>query len=217
MPFSPANFTRNAAIVAAAITTAALAGRYAYSGLFPNLIPKNFGTVVEGSLYRSGELTPTATRLVAERHDIKTIIDLGAHEPGSSEEHRAQATADALGLTRIVFDLEGDATGDPNSYVDTLRLVQDPANQPVLVHCAAGAQRTGCFVMLYRHLIEGVPANDAMSEATNYRHDPSDTPEVPAMFLEYKDAVRARLNDPSLPPIPYDGEAAQRAKLGTGD
>src|SRR5690606_7957604 len=89
-------------------------------GVWPHVAPKNFGVVhVEGGaeggegrrqVYRSGELTVAATAKVVERYGIRTIVDLGTHEPGTPEERIAQKTAEALGLTRYRFDLEGDAT-----------------------------------------------------------------------------------------------------------
>ncbi|MEN0019548.1 MAG: tyrosine-protein phosphatase [Planctomycetota bacterium] len=142
--------------------------------IHPNLFPKRFGVVVDDAIYRSGELTPASTRLVVERHGIRTIVDLGAHEPGTREEALAQATADALGVRRIVMNLEGDATGDPNYYVDALEIMTDASLHPVLVHCAAGSQRTGCAVAMYRQIFEGESFDDAYRESWEYDHDPDD-------------------------------------------
>ncbi|MCA9298772.1 MAG: tyrosine-protein phosphatase [Phycisphaerales bacterium] len=162
------------------------------TGLKPELLPKNFGVVEPGRLYRSGELTPGSTKLVAERFHIRTIIDLGAHEPGSKEEALAQETARTLGLERFRFNLEGDARGDPNHYLEALRLMTDPARQPVLVHCAAGSQRTGCAIALYRHIVEDVDLEEAYDEASEYRHDPKGNPHLKAMLdtwaLKIRDA-----------------------------
>lgn len=146
----------------------------AWAAIAPNLAPKRFAEVVPGVLYRAGEGTPAATRRVVEAHGIRTIIDLGAHEPGSHEEDLAQRTAEALAVRRVRFNLYGDARGDPNDYAEALRLASDPANQPVLVHCGAGAQRTGCFVALHRHIIEGWELDRAYTEATRYGHDADD-------------------------------------------
>jgi hypothetical protein len=139
----------------------------------PNIVPKNFGVVEEGKLYRSGELTPSATeRVVVERH-IKTIIDLGGYSDDPAADRVAQRTADALGVERRVFRLEGDGTGNPNAYVEALRIITDPAKQPALVHCSAGSQRTGACVLLYREIVQGKPFPGEMSEAYEHGHDPA--------------------------------------------
>lgn len=154
-----------------------------------NRIPKNFGIVDEGKIYRSGELTPAAMERVFREHRIKTVIDLGAFEPGSGEEARAERIAKAMGVTRYAMRLEGDATGNPNYYVQALRIMNDPANQPVLVHCSAGTQRTGCLVMLHRHIIEGKSYDSVFHEAVEHRHDPRDNPHLLLMLAEWSDRI----------------------------
>lgn len=155
----------------------------------PNLFPKNFGVVDEGKVYRSGELTPAAFKLLRERHGIKTIIDLGTHEPGTADENREKRTAELLGISRHVFNLEGDSTGNPNEYVEALRLMTDPANQPVLVHCGAGSERTGMAVVLYRHITQDTPIDEAYKECSEFHHDPKRNPHLPEMLHEWGDKI----------------------------
>lgn len=143
-----------------------------FAKLRHDVFPENFGVVKDHAVYRSADLTPAATVRVHDEYKIKTIVDLGAFEPGSVKERLAEETALALGVERHVFRLEGDGTGNPNAYVDALRIMTDPAKQPVLVHCAAGAQRTGACIVLYRNLIEGVPFNAAYDESLRYGHNP---------------------------------------------
>lgn len=168
-------------------------------GIWPHVAPKNFGVVhVEGGaeggaggrqVYRSGELTVAATAKVVERYGIRTIVDLGAHEPGTPEERIAQKTAEALGVKRYRLDLEGDATGDPNEYVRALRILTDPEAQPVLVHCAAGAERTGCIAALYRQVEQGWDEDLAYGEASNYGHSSERNPRLRHVLDFYGDAI----------------------------
>jgi protein tyrosine/serine phosphatase len=139
----------------------------------PNLIPKNFGVVDAGKLYRSGELTPAATKRVVEENHIKTIVDLGAYDVDPAGERIADRTAASLGVERHVFRLNGDGTGNPNAYVEALRILTDPAKQPALVHCSAGSQRTSACVLLYREIVQGKPFLADMSEALEHGHDPA--------------------------------------------
>ena len=39
-----------------------------------------------------------------------------------------------------------DGRANPNGYLTVLRILADPANQPALVHCAGGTERTGAAV-----------------------------------------------------------------------
>lgn len=169
--------------------TLALCGvAYAYA-VHPNLFPKNFGVVDDGRLYRAGELTPAATRTVVEQNHIKTIIDLGAYDKDPAGERAAERTAKALGVERHVFRLEGDGRGNPNAYVEALRIITDPARQPVLVHCSAGAQRTGACVILYRTIVQGKNRADVMTEAYTHQHDPADNPFLKPYLDEWAEQI----------------------------
>lgn len=185
-----------------------LAGAWAFWHLAvrEHVVPKNFGVVEAGKVYRSGGLTPAATERVVRRHGIRTIIDLGTYEPGMPGERRSQRTADILGVERFVMDLEGDSTGNPNYYVQALRLMTDPAKQPVLVHCGAGSERTGCAVMLYRQIEFGESVRDALPAARLHRHDPGRNPLVLVTLADWGDAIIKAFRDggqiPGVDPLP---------------
>jgi hypothetical protein len=186
---------RRALLVAMAIGACAWIFRV---GVRDHVWARNFGVVADGEVYRAGRLTPVATRRIVERRGIRTIIDLGAYHPGSAEERRAQRTADALGVTRYRLDLEGDATGNPNEYAHALRLIDDPRNRPVLVHCSAGSERTGCLVAIYRASTERIaldaPTIDRlMREANRYRD--SRQPDLRGMLEVWGQRILEALHD----------------------
>jgi protein tyrosine/serine phosphatase len=169
---------------------AALGGAWFYRyAVRDNLFPKNFGVVEEGKVYRSGGLTPGALASVVRKHGIRTIVDLGAWEAGSEGDRREQRSAEALGIERYRFELVGDGTGNPNHYVSTLRLLTDPAKQPVLVHCGAGAERTGVAVILYRRVTRGTPIEEAYEEAKQYRHRPERNPQLRRVLDRYAQLI----------------------------
>lgn len=145
---------------------------------WPHVVPKNFGVVAPGKVYRSGELTTAALADVIEDHGIRTIIDFGAWDEGSQRDRLEARTAETLGVERHVFRLYGDGTGDPTMYLHALRIMNDPAKQPVLVHCGAGAERTGCAVVLYRHIVQGIDVDRAYEEARSFEHDPARNPKL---------------------------------------
>ncbi len=169
---------------------AALAGAWFYRyAVRDNLFPRNFGVVEEGKVYRSGRLTAGALASVVEKHRIRTIVDLGAWEAGSEDDRREQRSAEALGIERYRFELVGDGTGNPNYYVSTLRLLTDPAKQPVLVHCGAGSERTGVAVILYRGVTRGTPIEEAYEEAKGYGHSPDRNPKLRLVLDRYAQPI----------------------------
>lgn len=201
---APARAPRRAGLVLSTIAIVAAGAVLWAVAIKPNVVPKNFGVVAEGKVYRSGWLTPAATERVVKRHKIRTIVDLGAYDKRPEMERSAERTASALGVDRYVFRLEGDGTGNPNIYVAALRIITDPSKQPVLVHCSAGAQRTSGCILLYRNIVEGRSFSETVHEAFDHKHDPSDNPRLLPYLLDWHDdierAFRAPIGDSSTAP-----------------
>lgn len=141
---------------------------FAYKAIKPDIWPKRFAEVVPGKVYRSAELSPAAMEEIAGKTGLKTIIDLGVAPEGDPRDRRQQLSAQALRLHRYKFNLVGDSTGNPNEYLAALRIALDPANQPVLIHCATGAQRTSCAIALFRMASEGYTVDRALEEARGF-------------------------------------------------
>jgi protein tyrosine/serine phosphatase len=197
----------------AAIAAAVALAIVAYRDLVrPHVFPKRFVEVVPGALYRSGKLTPATFAKVVRENGIRTIVDLGAWEEGSRANRRAARTAAALGVDRIrVQGLEGDSTGRVNGYVEALRIMNDPDRRPVLVHCGAGTERTGCVVALYRMFEEGWTLDEAYAEADERGHSPERNSELRRMLEEHSEEIREALGtDGSIggpDPLDWDEEA----------
>lgn len=155
----------------------------------PHVIPKRFRVVAPDRIFRSGKLTPATMSAVVREHEIKTIVDLGAWVDDPRGERLEARTSQVLGVERHVFDLLGDSTGDPNDYVEALRLMTDPANQPVLVHCGAGTERTGVVVYLYRTIVEGRPKDEALAEAERAGHSPRRNPRLAQTLDRWEDQI----------------------------
>ena len=154
------------------------------------LFPRNFGVVVEGQIYRSGRLTKRAMRSLIEDREIKTILDLGAFDPDSEREAWTQAAAEEMGVRRFRFSLIGDGTGNPNYYVQALRLMTDENAWPLLVNCGAGSERTSVAVMLYRNLVDQAPMLETYGETFGFKHDREDW-EMLAYLADYREAILA--------------------------
>ncbi|MBL0927545.1 MAG: tyrosine-protein phosphatase [Phycisphaerales bacterium] len=173
------------------IVSAVAAGAWTWDAFVKDrIIPRNFGVVEAGQIYRSGRLTPETMEKVVRQNGIRTVVDLGAWKEGSPEDEAARAAAERNGAVRVRLPrLEGDGTGDPNSYVLALRMMADPSKRPVLVQCAAGAQRTGACVILYRHVVEGRPIAEVYPESFEHRHDPGDNWKMLAYLADWAEPI----------------------------
>lgn len=159
------------ALTLSAILLAIALPIYWHKVLRHEIFPRNFGIVTESQIYRSGQLTERMLRHVIDKYDLTTIIALSDGTPESVMEKRV---CDELGVLRIPFTLAGNGTGSPESYAQVLHSMKDPARQPLLVHCASGAQRAGASVLLYRHIVEGISIAEAYPESFKYKHKPDE-------------------------------------------
>jgi protein tyrosine phosphatase len=137
-------------------------------------VPKRWGVVVPGKIYRSGQLTaPMLDKIASERH-ITAIVDLQLNDLQDELLQGEVQFAARHNIRHFRFGLGGDGTGDVNRYVDAVDLVIKcaRANQPVLVHCGAGTQRTGGIIACYRMLEEGADSEEVVAELKEYDWNP---------------------------------------------
>ena len=122
---------------------------------------KNFGCVNE-AFYRGAQPQDKDYADLAAM-GIKTIIDL--QRDGNSEE---QASVEAQGMKfyRIGMSDKNQPSADQAELF--LKIVNDPANQPVFVHCAGGRHRTGAMSAIYRITHDGWSADQAVLEMKRY-------------------------------------------------
>lgn len=154
------------------------------------LFPKRFGIVEPGSIYRSAQLHPALIGDVLQENDIQVVVDLQYWEekPFIVAE---KAAIESLGLVLRRFPLNGDGTGEIESYVSAINEIHDAvaAGEPILVHCAAGTQRTGGVIAAYRTLVQDMTVDEAVAELEQYDWNPVKD----RVLLEYLDENVAML------------------------
>ncbi len=112
---------------------------------------------VDGGLYRSARLKAGAAAEL-KALGVRTVINL------RSEETDRDVLAGS-GVNRL--RLPCDANEITVEHLATfLRLACDPDRRPVLVHCWAGADRTGAMIAAYRVAAQGWSKEEAVREMT---------------------------------------------------
>ena len=143
---------------------------------------KRFRAVTDGHLFRCGQMSESGFRKQLREHHIKTVINLRDEDADPmlatgywDKEHIAESKICEEEGVKYIFltsdDSVGlltryDATPDrrPRVIDDFLKICDDPANHPILLHCLAGLHRTGLLTAIYRMEYEGVPLDEAVRE-----------------------------------------------------
>src|SRR5690349_16008393 len=118
---------------------------------------------VQSGLYRGGQPTINGFEDL-KKMGIRTVVNLRVDD---SE----RKSVEALGMKYVHIPIDMPLLQRPwreipdKSVDDFLRTVNDPANQPVFVHCQRGADRTGTIIALYRVRVDNWQAAKAYDEA----------------------------------------------------
>ena len=136
----------------------------------PRVFPKRFGEVVENEIFRSGRIHEDIYSSVLKDNEIDVIISFTERKPNHDWQLHEIEIAKDLDIPIYRFPLKGDGTGNPAEYQKALvKLKQEEnAGKKILLHCAAGTNRTGGAVFLYRTIFEGITDNKAISEMKLY-------------------------------------------------
>lgn len=147
-------------------------------------IPKRFGVVVPGEVFRSGQISQYQFAPTIRKHGIDVVIDLNGVDPADVDQAAEIAAYDALGIENYRFKLEGNGTGVVENYVNAIVTLAEchRAGKSVLVHCHAGTQRTGSVVAAYRVLVLGESPQAAFSELAQYGWN-ADSDQVLLLYL----------------------------------
>ena len=152
----------NTALILLGLFLAVPAAAQSGSDRLSNIRIDNFGRV-NANYYRGAQ---------PEGHDyaelaaigIKTVIDLQ-----NDGDHQEATIVERAGMKFYRIPMTTHEAPTTEKIALFLKLVNDPANQPVYVHCAGGRHRTGVMTAVYRMTDEGWTADKAFAEMKQYK------------------------------------------------
>lgn len=108
----------------------------------------NFHPVVAGEAYRSAQPDAEDLRAWVIETGIRSVINLRGRHAGTGWYDEEIAASDALGLKHYDFAMSASKGLDRAQAAALMAMLRD-APKPVLIHCKAGADRTGLASALY--------------------------------------------------------------------
>lgn len=157
------NFSRGfpAVAIAAMVALLSVAQAAQPKGQSSKTNISNFGCINE-NFYRGAQPKSKDFADLAAM-GVKTIIDLQQDgEPGE------QRTVEAAGMKFFRIGMSDSSWPSREKADQFLRIVNEPANQPVFVHCHGGRHRAGIMTAIYRMTHDGWSADQAYDEMRKY-------------------------------------------------
>src|SRR5262249_48072814 len=117
---------------------------------------------------------------------VKTVIDLT--EGGDPHE---RGLVENLGMKFLRIPMTTRTAPTTPQIEQFLSIVNDPANQPIYVHCQGGRHRTGVMTAIYRMTDDGWNADRAFAEMKQYKFGADFLhPEFKKFVYAYQPAAR---------------------------
>lgn len=137
-----------------------------HSGVAVNLANiriSNFGQI-NPQYYRGAQPQGSDYRELAAL-GVKMVINLTSHDSKPDEQQVVQQA----GMKYVQIPMTTSVPPTSEQITQFLSLVNDPANQPVYVHCVGGKHRTGVMTAVYRMNQDGWSADQAFKEMKEYK------------------------------------------------
>jgi undecaprenyl-diphosphatase len=155
----------------------------------------NFHPITHGQAYRSAQLDRDELAHYIRKFKIRSVINLRGAKAGKPWYQEETATCRQMGVSHFDIRLHADKAPDSPKLEKLLRLFQ-LAPRPVLIHCKAGADRSGLAAAIWKAAMDNVPARVAKRQLSiRFGHMPvGPTQVLDAFFDQWARAKNDHLN-----------------------
>ena len=151
---------------------------------------ENFGRVNE-NYYRGGQPSDRDYASLAVL-GVKTLINLTSDDAKANE----RALVESAGMAYVQIPMTTHEQPTAEKVAEFLNIVNDPARQPVYVHCVGGRHRTGVMSAVYRMTHDGWTADQAFKEMKQYKFGADFLhPEFKSFVYGYSTTAAAHVSD----------------------
>lgn len=169
-------FVRWKLLITILVTALVGCGLGVYDGFAPLTPTDNFRVIEPDRAYRSAQLDVTTLELLVDVLGIRTVVNLRGENASEPWYENERAALDAAGVEFV--DIRMSAHSLPQR-AELLELYDTflAAEEPILIHCQAGADRAGAAAAIWRMVVLGDEREDAAQELSIcYGHFEAITP-----------------------------------------
>jgi protein tyrosine phosphatase (PTP) superfamily phosphohydrolase (DUF442 family) len=116
----------------------------------------NFHAITPGEAYRSAQMDSDELRHYIRKYNIKSIINLRGKRSGRRWYREELKVSRQLNCRHYDLSIPPDKSPSPEQVKKLLHLFET-APRPVLLHCKAGADRSGLAAALWKAVVDGAP------------------------------------------------------------
>ena len=133
----------------------------------------NFHEIVPGEFYRSAQPSGKDLERYVKDYGIKTVINLRGGNKSDDWYREEVATSARLGINLIDFRMKAAHELTDEQALALIKLMKH-APKPLLIHCRAGADRSGLAAALYMASVKKSAESDAENQLSlRYGHLPA--------------------------------------------
>jgi protein tyrosine phosphatase (PTP) superfamily phosphohydrolase (DUF442 family) len=148
---------------------AVLAGAYKIYDVYFNY---RFREISEGKVYKSGVIPPDKIDDFVKKHHIRSIVDLRGpvtQDKINNPESWTEIDAEKQAVSKIAgvnyYNIPSEQVPKKENLNKFYKVIDDPANYPILIHCYHGIGRAQVYSAVYRIEKEGVSNEEARKGA----------------------------------------------------
>jgi protein tyrosine phosphatase (PTP) superfamily phosphohydrolase (DUF442 family) len=144
----------------------------------------NFHPINPAEAYRSAQLDQDELEHYIRKHAIRPVVNLRGMHHDEKWYRDEIGVCGTLGVAHYDLDLSADKAPTTTEIGDLLGLFER-APRPVLIHCQAGADRSGLAAALWKLVVDRVPKSVARKQLSIlYGHVPLGPTQVLDDFIE---------------------------------
>jgi undecaprenyl-diphosphatase len=144
----------------------------------------NFHPITPGEAYRSAQLDQDELEFYIRKFAIRSIINLKGKDGGEPLYEAEIAICRDTEVRHYDLGISADKTPSSHDIEKLLKLFRN-APRPVLIHCRAGADRSGLAAALWKVVIDGATKSVAREQLSiRYGHIPFGPTQVLDAFFE---------------------------------